>query len=85
MGPCQGGFCTYRAVAMLQELRRPPVTSSNSAIHDFLQERWKGMRPILWGDQMRQARLDQFIFSTVLNAQALPGAEPSRLAAADYE
>jgi glycerol-3-phosphate dehydrogenase len=85
MGPCQGGFCTVRAVAMLHRLREKPITSSNVAIHDFLQERWKGLRPVLWGLQLRQARLDQLIYASVLNAEHLPGDKSSALGPMPYE
>ena len=41
------------------------------------QERWKGVWPILYGDQLRQARLDDWIFQGLLDVEHLPGgAEP---------
>jgi anaerobic glycerol-3-phosphate dehydrogenase B subunit len=85
MGPCQGGFCTYRAAGILQALRQPPVEEINVALRDFLQERWKGLLPILWGGQLRQERLDELIYLSVLNADHLPGPGASRLAAEMYE
>jgi glycerol-3-phosphate dehydrogenase len=39
---------------------------------DFLQERWKGVHPILHGDQLRQATLDDWIFQGLLAVQHLP-------------
>jgi glycerol-3-phosphate dehydrogenase len=85
MGPCQGGFCTYKAVAILHEMTQPPVTEINLALYDFLQERWKGVQPVLWGQQMRQARLDELIYLSVLNADHLPGPRASRLGSTLYE
>jgi glycerol-3-phosphate dehydrogenase len=88
MGPCQGGFCTYRAVGILHTLRRPPVEKveeTNVALRDFLQERWKGLTPILWGSQLRQERLDELIYLSVLNADHLPGPPASRFGPALYE
>lgn len=79
MGPCQGGFCTFRAAGLLQKLRQPPVEETNVALRDFLQERWKGLRPILWGQQLRQERLDELIYLSVLNADHLPGPKSSKL------
>ena len=129
MGPCQGGFCTYRAVGILHEMRsadNPPVAGEwevahmqspahhhndgsvtegadnssatapvptlaanaprrsavidpqaapsqpNLLLRDFLQERWKGVTPILWGQQLRQERLDELIYLSILNADHLP-------------
>ena len=119
MGPCQGGFCTYRAVGILHELSGAPTPpdptqsstgtmaaspwnvahmqspghtaedraganqahdanttmpafDANLLLRDFLQERWKGVLPILWGRQLQQERLDELIYLSVLNADHLP-------------
>jgi glycerol-3-phosphate dehydrogenase len=127
MGPCQGGFCTYRTVGIIHEMGRagvwegdaghqthaaeewdvayiqsparnvngseklqvaggtlpqrevvgaeaqtPPLFNPNLLLRDFLQERWKGVVPILWGRQLKQERLDELIYMDVLNAQHLP-------------
>jgi glycerol-3-phosphate dehydrogenase len=85
MGPCQGGFCTYRAVGMLHSLKQLDVKESNAALRDFLQERWKGLQPVLWGQQLRQAQLDELIYLAVLNVDHLPGPKASRLGPTLYE
>ncbi len=54
------------------------------ALRDFLQERWKGLLPILWGSQLRQERLDELIHLSVLNVPDLPGQEASVLASVPY-
>ncbi len=110
MGPCQGGFCTFRAVGILHEagqreervtgrkgegedeagewdvahLQSPahnqfhaaqtqPITESpNLLLKDFLQERWKGLTAILWGQQLKQERLDELIYLSIMNADHLP-------------
>ncbi len=72
MGPCQGGFCIYRATGILHGLERLDHRAANSSLLDFLQERWKGVHPILHGDQLRQARLDDWIFQGLLAVQHLP-------------
>jgi len=41
-------------------------------LRDFLQERWKGVVPILWGRQLKQERLDELIYMGVMNADHLP-------------
>ncbi|MGH3026676.1 MAG: FAD-dependent oxidoreductase, partial [Gaiellaceae bacterium] len=53
MGPCQGGFCNYRATGILHEIDELCAEDANRALLDFLQERWKGSWPILYGDQLR--------------------------------
>jgi glycerol-3-phosphate dehydrogenase len=89
MGPCQGGFCTFRAAGILHEQRadledKIDVQATNDALRDFLQERWKGLLPILWGQQLRQERLDELIYLDLLNADHLPGQGPSPLASTNY-
>ncbi len=84
MGPCQGGFCTLRAAGLLHKMRQPPVHAVNAALRDYLQERWKGILPILWGQQLRQERLDELIYLDVLNIDHLPGDQSTPLAADNY-
>lgn len=51
----------------------PPISRSpNLLLRDFLQERWKGLTPILWGQQLKQARLDELIYLNLLNVDHLP-------------
>ena len=53
--------------------RRPARRREASAsLRSFLQERWKGMWPILYGDQLRQARFDDWIFQGLLDVEHLP-------------
>lgn len=88
MGPCQGGFCTLRAAGLLhQHATRNPnwdVQQTNVSIHDFMEERWKGVLPVLWGKQLHQERLNELIFINVLGVNQLPGPTASRLAAQVY-
>jgi glycerol-3-phosphate dehydrogenase len=79
MGPCQGGFCTYRAVALWDEVGIPPeggsaaaLASTGALLRHFLQERWKGLTAIMWGDQLRQERLDEIIYLDTLGVDLLP-------------
>lgn len=134
MGPCQGGFCTYRAAGILHEIsaeghdrhdtlpgdddadrwevaymqsprynrrgevmaeavlervpiddnmpvrspvidQRLPVANPNLLLRDFLQERWKGVLPILWGRQLKQERLNELIYLSLMNADHMPSAQ----------
>jgi len=74
MGPCQGGWCIYRTTSLLFERRGDEGLSNanaNDALLHFLQARWKGLLPVLWGDQLRQARLDELIYVGLLGAHRL--------------
>jgi glycerol-3-phosphate dehydrogenase len=72
MGPCQGGFCIYRAAGILHGLNGMSAAETDAALLRFLRERWKGMWPILYGDQVRQTRLDDWIFQGILDVEHLP-------------
>ena len=72
MGPCQGGFCIYRATGILHGVGRLDGAEAAASLRGFLQERWKGVWPILYGDQLRQARLDDWIFQGLLDVEHLP-------------
>jgi glycerol-3-phosphate dehydrogenase len=93
MGPCQGGFCAYRAAAILQEAAGLDAAQATKALASFAQERWKGQCPLLWGQSLRQALLDEHIYRSVLGldrlesnaAAAAPGADPTPAATGDQE
>jgi len=71
MGPCQGGFCIYRATGVLHGMGGIDAEDANGSLLRFVQERWKGVWPVLYGDQLRQARLDEWIFQGVLDVEHL--------------
>ncbi|MDM8532073.1 anaerobic glycerol-3-phosphate dehydrogenase subunit GlpA [Anaerolineales bacterium HSG25] len=72
MGPCQGGFCAYRVVGIMLEQKDITAAQANKALVDFLQERWKGIKPVLWGQQLRQMKLDEGIYLGLLGLDKLP-------------
>jgi glycerol-3-phosphate dehydrogenase len=56
----------------MHELDGLTAEQADTALLDFLQERWKGVWPVLYGDQLRQARLDDWIFQGILDVEHLP-------------
>ncbi|GAB4424392.1 MAG: anaerobic glycerol-3-phosphate dehydrogenase subunit GlpA [Anaerolineae bacterium] len=72
MGPCQGGFCTYRVAGIMHEHKKLTAQQANKALVDFLQERWKGVQPVLWGQHLRQFQLDEGIYMGLLGLDKLP-------------
>lgn len=84
MGPCQGGFCMYRATGLLHAVDHLDGPAANDSLVRFLEERWKGVWPILYGDQLRQARFDDWVFQGLLDIGHLPhrvAEEPGAVAA----
>ena len=71
MGPCQGGFCSSRLIALLSETGKIPAGTSLLDLKRFLEERWKGTRPVLWGPQLREEQLIQALYAELFNLDHL--------------
>jgi glycerol-3-phosphate dehydrogenase len=65
-GTCQGGFCVYRLLGILHDSKRVEG-DSNKILKGFLEERWKGIRPILWGTALKEEELVESIYKGVFN------------------
>jgi glycerol-3-phosphate dehydrogenase len=65
-GTCQGGFCVYRLFGVLHDLRMAEG-DSNKVLNRFLEERWKGIRPILWGAALKEEELIESIYKGIFN------------------
>ncbi|HZD37487.1 MAG TPA: anaerobic glycerol-3-phosphate dehydrogenase subunit GlpA [Actinomycetes bacterium] len=82
-GPCQGGFCVWRAAAMLAEgpedeagdggraaagsARRDTGPDPLVSLERFVEERWRGQLATIWGDQARQVLLNQAIYRGIFD------------------
>jgi glycerol-3-phosphate dehydrogenase len=78
MGPCQGAFCIPRATAYLDERHTsgglaPEAPQANDAMRAFVAERFRGTRPIAWGDQLTELWLSAGLFRGTFAADVLPG------------
>ncbi len=71
MGPCQAGFCGYRAAGLLQQVKGQSSAEVARALADFVDERYRGVRPLLWGHQLRQFYLDELIYRRTLGLDQL--------------
>ena len=69
MGPCQGGFCTYRALGIMQEAGRMTPEESMQILREFLQRRFKGIKPVLWGDHLREEQIVESIYLGILSME----------------
>ena len=64
MGTCQGQRCACRAAGLLDKADR----CTERALDDlcsFVNERWKGMYPVAWGDTVSEIQFTQWIYSGV--------------------
>lgn len=60
-GPCQGAYCSIRTIAYLYDKGVLKSSQGLMEMTAFLRERWKGMRPVLWGEQLKHAELQEAI------------------------
>lgn len=67
MGTCQGAFCSLRAIGTLAEHGINLEFTPTDSIYRFMQERWKGARPAIWGLQAREMELARNIHAGLLN------------------
>ncbi len=68
MGTCQGELCTCRAANIICTNN---VTASEEGLKDFLNERWKGVRPVAWGQALGEAQLTATIYQALCGLDKL--------------
>lgn len=73
MGPCQGGFCSLRAGGIAVAEGTLDAERASGLFRLFLRNRWLGIWPILYGEQVPQTVLDAWIFQGTLDTEHLPG------------
>ena len=67
MGTCQGTFCAYRSVGAVDREGMPWAKDTTYLFKEFLETRWKGIRPVLWGNMLRDIELTRSIYDGALN------------------
>lgn len=65
MGTCQGELCACRAAGLMG--KKDPVCAhkAKADLVSFLNERWKGMVPIAWGDTLRECEYTTWVYESV--------------------
>lgn len=62
MGTCQGELCACRAAGLLNRLHVTGETESIDQLRAFLNERWKGIKPVAWGDALRESEFTRWVY-----------------------
>jgi len=70
MGPCQAGFCAYRTAALAESRAGADL----GWLESFLEERWRGTRPLAWGTQLRQMELTRRLYVELMAMRHEPEA-----------
>lgn len=67
MGTCQGAFCTFRSVGAVNNLNLSWGNDINDLFCEFLEARYRGIRPLLWGRALRETELTRAIYEDSFN------------------
>ncbi|SUT86707.1 sn-glycerol-3-phosphate dehydrogenase subunit A [Actinobacillus ureae] len=55
MGTCQAKLCACRAEGLMSRFKVATPKESTTQLASFMEERWRGIQPIAWGDAIREA------------------------------
>jgi glycerol-3-phosphate dehydrogenase len=78
-GSCQGGLCSLRLSALLYDRGLLASGQGVEEIRSFLNERWRGVHPLLWGFAAIQAEFQEALHCGLLGLElpAAPSGEGS--------
>ncbi len=65
MGTCQGELCACRAAGLMGKKDPVCAKKAKADLVSFLNERWKGMAPIAWGDTLRESEYTTWVYESV--------------------
>lgn len=65
MGTCQGELCACRAAGLMSSVNKYCTKRAKEDLASFLNERWKGMAPIAWGETLRESEYTAWIYESV--------------------
>ncbi len=65
MGTCQGELCACRAAGLMGRKNSICAKKAKADLVSFLNERWKGMAPIAWGDTLRESEYTAWVYESV--------------------
>lgn len=69
MGTCQGELCACRAAGLLGKANGCAKESIED-LATFMNERWKGMFPVAWGETLSEAQFTSWIYEGVCGLDA---------------
>lgn len=65
MGTCQGELCACRAAGLFNAGSKARRNKATDELTSFLNERWKGIAPVAWGDTLRESEYASWIYRGV--------------------
>jgi glycerol-3-phosphate dehydrogenase len=83
MGNCQGGLCAHQLAHELSPTY--DEVTARSALDGLYEERWKGLRHALWGEQLEQAMLNHALHAATMNRDRDPAREEETINYAAFD
>ena len=74
-GPCQGSFCGIRLASYLYDCDHYEDNTGLIHMRDFFNERFKGMRTVIWGQQAAQMELAEALHCGLLGLDNIDNVE----------
>ena len=71
-GSCQGGFCSMRVAAYMYDKEAFNGRGGISDLKAFLDERWRGQKPLMWGASIIQAELQEALHCGLFSLELAP-------------
>ncbi|MFT4070471.1 MAG: anaerobic glycerol-3-phosphate dehydrogenase subunit A [Dysgonamonadaceae bacterium] len=65
MGTCQGELCACRASGLMVDNGKFCTKRAKEDLAAFMNERWKGVYPIAWGDTLRESEYASWVYEGV--------------------
>lgn len=66
MGTCQAELCACRAAGLMAHFKATTPRQSITQLSSFMEERWRGIEPIAWGEALREAEFTSWIYYSLL-------------------
>ncbi|HDR1820133.1 TPA: anaerobic glycerol-3-phosphate dehydrogenase subunit A [Pasteurella multocida] len=66
MGTCQAELCACRAAGLIARFGVATPRQSTTQLASFMEERWRGIEPIAWGEAMREADFTSWVYYSLL-------------------
>ena len=78
MGTCQGELCACRAAGLMEESKIMCSDKAKEDLVQFLDERWKGIFPVAWGDTLRESEYTSWVYESIcgIDKEASPQPPP---------
>lgn len=78
-GPCQGSFCSMRIASYLYDRNYYKDRTGLHHMKGFLNERFKGLRSIIWGQQMAQMELAEALHCGLIGLDQIDTENPEEV------